>query len=770
MILRVLASIFACFMLMGPALAQMSVPTGSGSATETDPTLTLPEPLTQDAVREMVARMSDADVRALLLQRLDAVAAAAPESASQGSDGFFSTVRAAGMAVYHAVLGAILALPNLFSIQGQAFMHFAQSFEGNQFLLMWVYTAVALALGLAAEWITTVLSRRWQPEVPHDNSSLAASVRYLFRRFLRELLGLAAFYIVISFVGQRLLTADMQAVMGPMVFLLIWIPRITAAVSRFALAPERPDLRLVNVDDHWAKYIHRNLIGLAFLGAFTMWLVNFNVMQGVPLGEVSVGFWLTSAVHIYVGVLAWTARDGLRSMMLGSDPDVTRFDQVVSFYYPHFAILVSFVMWLTVEIIVGLGNPIIIEVIADAPQYLTMFYLLMAPVIDTTIRGLVGHLVPPMMGTGPIAENAYKSTKRSFIKIGRVIAGVIVLMMIGNAWEINFADLARNTAGENFGSNLLEALIVVAIGYMINELVSLYINRRLAKEQTEKAESMDSEEAAGEGGGAGGSRLSTVLPLVLVTAQVAIAVVFSMLALSALGLDITPLLAGAGVLGLAIGFGAQKLVADIVSGIFFLVDDAFRTGEYVDVSGTMGSVEKISIRSMQLRHHRGLVHTIPYGKIQKLTNFSRDWVIMKLKFTVPFDTDPNQVKKIFKKIGQEMLEVDEFKDSFIEPFKSQGVFDFDDVGMIIRGKFMAKPGTQFTLRKEIYNRVKAAFRENGIEFARREVRVAIPGLDEADLNEDQKTAIAAAGAGLAQQIVDEQAEAAAQGGAVKDDR
>ena len=90
--------------------------------------------------------------------------------------------------------------------------------------------------------------------------------------------------------------------------------------------------------------------------------------------------------------------------------------------------------------------------------------------------------------------------------------------------------------------------------------------------------------------------------------------------------------------------------------------------------------------------------------------------------------------------------------------------------MIIRGKFMAKPGTQFTLRKEIYNRVKAAFRENGIEFARREVRVAIPGLDEADLNEDQKTAIAAAGAGLAQQVVDEQADAAAQGGAVKDDR
>ena len=135
------------------------------------------------------------------------------------------------------------------------------------------------------------------------------------------------------------------------------------------------------------------------------------------------------------------------------------------------------------------------------------------------------------------------------------------------------------------------------------------------------------------------------------------------------------------------------------------------------------------------------------AKFRKLTNYSRDWVIMKLKFTVPFDTDPNKVKKIFKKIGAEMMADETHKDGFLQPFKSQGVFDFDDVGMIIRGKFMAKPGKQFTLRKEIFNRVKAAFKENGIDFARREVRVAIPGLDEAEnLSDQQKAAIGAAAA------------------------
>ena len=214
--------------------------------------------------------------------------------------------------------------------------------------------------------------------------------------------------------------------------------------------------------------------------------------------------------------------------------------------------------------------------------------------------------------------------------------------------------------------------------------------------------------------------------------------------------------AGAGILGLAIGFGAQKLVSDVVSGIFFLVDDAFRVGEYVEVEGTRGTVERISIRSMQLRHHRGPINTIPYGEIPKLTNYSRDWVIMKLRFTVPFDTDPNKVKKIFKKIGAEMMADELYKEDFLQPFKSQGVFDFDDVGMIMRGKFMAKPGTQFTIRKEIYNRVKAAFAENGIEFARREVRVAIPGLEDAEhLNENEKAAVAAAAGSAVQPQAEE---------------
>ncbi len=208
---------------------------------------------------------------------------------------------------------------------------------------------------------------------------------------------------------------------------------------------------------------------------------------------------------------------------------------------------------------------------------------------------------------------------------------------------------------------------------------------------------------------------------------------------------IGPLLAGAGIIGIAVGFGAQTLVRDVVSGLFFLVDDAFRRGEYVDLGGIKGTVERINMRSMVLRHHLGPMHTVPYGEIQHLTNFSRDWVIMKLVFRVGYDTDVDKVKRIFKQIGRELLEHPELGKDFIEPFKSQGVKAMEESAMIVRGKFMARPGTQFQIRKELYNRVQKAFQDNGIEFAHRRVTVDLPS--DMDLSPEKKKEIAeAAGA------------------------
>ena len=210
------------------------------------------------------------------------------------------------------------------------------------------------------------------------------------------------------------------------------------------------------------------------------------------------------------------------------------------------------------------------------------------------------------------------------------------------------------------------------------------------------------------------------------------------------GINVGPLFAGAGIVGVAIGFGSQALVRDIFAGAFFLFDDAFRKGEYLDVGGVKGTVEKISVRSFQLRHHLGYLHTIPFGELQVMTNFSRDWVMMKLPLRVTYDTDVEHVRKLIKKLGQQLLDDPVIGENFIQPLKSQGVIEMQDSAMIIRVKFMTKPGDQWLVRKRVYEEIRALFEREGIRFAHREVTVRLADGKLDELTEEQKQAVTAA--------------------------
>jgi small-conductance mechanosensitive channel len=169
------------------------------------------------------------------------------------------------------------------------------------------------------------------------------------------------------------------------------------------------------------------------------------------------------------------------------------------------------------------------------------------------------------------------------------------------------------------------------------------------------------------------------------------------------------------------------LVKDVVTGLFFLLEDAFRLGEYIDVGVAKGTVEAISIRSMKLRHHRGPLNTVPFGAVGTLTNHSRDWVVVKLRFRVTYDTDPAKVKRIVKSIGAELAADPEYGLFFLQPLKSQGVIEMDEFGMIVSVKYTTRPGDQFTIRREVYQRIRAAFDEAGIQFASRANLLALAG-------------------------------------------
>ncbi|WP_417814286.1 mechanosensitive ion channel family protein [Thalassospira alkalitolerans] len=320
----------------------------------------------------------------------------------------------------------------------------------------------------------------------------------------------------------------------------------------------------------------------------------------------------------------------------------------------------------------------------------------------------------------------------------RLLALVFVLASFWRIWGLDRLALAEDAGiiARAIDAST-EIIMIVLIADLLWSLIKAVLDERMNSQTGSTAS-----HANGEGGGTGLSRVQTLLPLLKNFALTVILIMVIMVTLSSLGVDIGPLIAGAGVVGLAIGFGSQALVRDVVAGVFFLLDDAFRIGEYIEVENLRGRVENISIRSMQLRHHRGPLQTVPFGEIKSIINHSRDWVIVKLEFRVPFETDVNKIKKLVKKLSADLLTDPLIGHSFIEPLKSQGVRRMEEFNMVIGLKYTSKPGEQFTIRKTVYESVLEMFKENGIHMASRNVKVDVP----ADATPEQKHDAIAAGA------------------------
>jgi small-conductance mechanosensitive channel len=291
--------------------------------------------------------------------------------------------------------------------------------------------------------------------------------------------------------------------------------------------------------------------------------------------------------------------------------------------------------------------------------------------------------------------------------------------LLARLWGIDEA------VGANVSSAVVEIVAVLLLAYVAYQAAKLWIDRKIADEVRRAM-------ATGASLGAASSRLGTLLPIFRIFLLVTLLTITAMIVLSRMGIDIGPLLAGAGIVGVAVGFGSQTLVKDIISGAFFLVDDAFRIGEYIDLGAAAGTVEKINIRSMQLRHADGPLATVPFSTISLVSNLSRDFAVVKLTLRLPYDADLQRAAKIIKLLGQDLLQDPEIGGYFLEPVKSQGIQALEDSAMILRVKFMTTPGHQYEVSRAVYGRILERFNQEGIRFAPREVRVSIADSDPDD--------------------------------------
>ncbi len=708
------------------ALAQYPVPVAE-AAPQVDISA-----LTAEERADLLSRLSDEQVRELmhgyLLQQAAAEAKSTPMIEEFHQD----------ITLFRENLGALLShFRDLPSIPSFVYAKLAEG-KGpyHPLIVLALFIGITL-LAFAAERGYRWIARRayLSLELPKDAEPLQRLGRLLARLFL-DLVGLVVFAAAILSVFFLLYQGHGPTRLTVMSLLTaMLIVRATSVVSRFFFAPFASNLRIAPFADDVARSIHQWILAITSITAFGLLICALMLNLGLSqvqhdLIEELVGIVLVSTIVVGVLKLRRSVADALLAQIEGEGHGNRLMRILASFWH------VGFIGYVLVLYILSVYRSLIGQEMSSYPALLSLVILLLLPAADFFLRCLLDDFFPAKRAEGSRSDT---DALPVFKRAARILLVVLAVFLIGRVWGVDF--FAMGQAG--IGEDLMRAVVDIALTLLAAYVAWGVIKAALARYMPAQEEG---EGHGGDEGGAGGAtRLETVMPLIMRFIQVTLAAIVVMILLSSLGVDIGPLLAGAGVVGLAVGFGAQTLVRDVVSGLFFLLDDAFRKGEYVDIGSVKGTVEAIHVRSRVLRHHLGPLHTVPYGEIQHLTNFSRDWVIMKMEFRVPTDTDINKVKKLFKQIGADMLEHPEFGPDFLEPFKSQGVKSIEDSAIIVRGKFMSRPGKQFVLRKELYNRVQKIFQENGIQFAHRKVTVELPP-DLKLSDEERKQVAEAAGA------------------------
>ncbi|RDE19502.1 mechanosensitive ion channel family protein [Motiliproteus coralliicola] len=576
-----------------------------------------------------------------------------------------------------------------------------------------------LLAGVLAEKLFGWRLLRLADNISHQNSSnWVTTLSYLSLRMVFNLIGVAVFglgALVLALLVTEAQTPWRSALLA--ILSMLVTVRLVMVLAQAVLAPRAKGIRPLALHCQQAATIYWWVFAFSLYYAALVNGTGLAVSLGME--PVMVQLLLPSAgllLNLLVNAFVWNQRATITQMFSNPDSRDTNLKQVVVQSWPILASIWLLSLWMLWGYTIFVGDRQAAEQLS-----ISWWITLLFPLADRLFAALLANLVTIRLLQSPRFELRAKRFC-SILQNGlRLILLALAVFFLAEGW--GYKTMAMMEAGwiRQLLQALVDMLVIILVAFIAWELIQSAIERRLPEPPEQ-----DSETPEGEGGGAGATRTETLLPLMrsFILAILVVTVVLSIL--SSLGVEIGPLLAGAGVVGIAVGFGAQKLVADVISGVFFLLDDAFRRGEYIEAASMRGTVENISIRSMRLRHHLGAVQTIPYSEIATVKNLSRDWVTMKLEFRLPYDTDVEKVRKIIKKIGLAMMDDEEMGPNIILPLKSQGVMRVEESALIFRMKFTSKPGEQWIIRREAYRRVKEGLEANGIHFAHRAVHVLMP--------------------------------------------
>jgi small-conductance mechanosensitive channel len=285
------------------------------------------------------------------------------------------------------------------------------------------------------------------------------------------------------------------------------------------------------------------------------------------------------------------------------------------------------------------------------------------------------------------------------------VIGVVTALGLLQVWGADVVDLFRaGTIGHRFASALVTIGVAAIIALIVWEIVNVSVERRLERWTT----SGDLVRAA---------RLRTLLPMLRTGLFCVIALVVVLTGLSQLGVNIGPLLAGASIFGVALGFGSQKLVQDFITGIFLLMENAMQVGDWVTLAGVSGTVEYLSIRTVRLRGGDGSLYTVPFSSVSTVNNTNRGIGNAAVRVSIAMGEDVDLAISTLKEIGTALREDDAFKDGILSDFSFWGVDAVDGSTVTLAGQIQCRDSARWPVQREFNRRILNEFTARGIEIA-----------------------------------------------------
>lgn len=293
--------------------------------------------------------------------------------------------------------------------------------------------------------------------------------------------------------------------------------------------------------------------------------------------------------------------------------------------------------------------------------------------------------------------------------IARLMLAGVTLYTLAKIWNIEMVDrIFESDAVRNVVSSAMTILLVIFLAAVVWESINLYLIHIMRKAQSR-----------------GQARATTLLPLIRNIAVAIFFGLFGLVLLSEFGINVTPLLAGAGVIGVAVGFGAQSFVKDFLTGFTIILEDVMRVGDVVNIAGLGGQVEKITLRKIQLRDYNGAVYTIPYSEIRTIQNLTKDFSFYVMDISVGYTSDLDKVVSVLNRLDEEMRADPAFAPKILAPLEIAGVDRFADSAVVIKARIKTPPIQQWSVGREFNRRMKIAFEREGIEipFPQRTIHV-----------------------------------------------